>query len=362
MNAILDRCGLGSRPAERTLWVGWGDDDPTPAAEHLLDELRIAFPRFRLLFTTASADLRDRLRERHEGSLALPPPFELGPFLGLFLTRLRVAGMLCFAGEGGVGPGPRAAGERRGLPVLEVEPGTTRVADLTPALRQDPKSRVRPARPWERRALAWRTTRFDTLESLAAALGRPETILCLGNGPSSEDPQLAQVQYDSLFRVNWEWKAKALLQNADMVFTGNARSFRELPSAIFGFQSAAAELNVLRHSLPWRVFRPLRYATLEGLPTALGEDWGAKPTNGAAMVALAAALAPRRLILAGIDLYAHPEGGYPWDPERANAYHAPHDRDVELAILERAFAGFDGEIVILSDVLRSSLEQRKRQR
>ncbi len=44
MNVILDRCGLGSRPAERTPWVGWGDDDPTPAAAHLLDELRCLPP------------------------------------------------------------------------------------------------------------------------------------------------------------------------------------------------------------------------------------------------------------------------------------------------------------------------------
>ena len=38
-------------------------------------------------------------------------------------------------------------------------------------------------------------------------LGRPTTILCLGNGPSSEDPRIPP-EHDCLFRVNWVWRKR----------------------------------------------------------------------------------------------------------------------------------------------------------
>jgi len=39
--------------------------------------------------------------------------------------------------------------------------------------------------------------RFDTMDALIERLGNPNTILCLGNGPSSEDPRLNEVAYDA---------------------------------------------------------------------------------------------------------------------------------------------------------------------
>ncbi len=50
-------------------------------------------------------------------------------------------------------------------------------------------------------------------------------------------------------------------------------------------------------------------------------DWGhLRPTNGASMLAAAVALAPQRLVIAGIDLFQHPDGSYPWAGSGPNAY------------------------------------------
>src|SRR3546814_7198602 len=46
--------------------------------------------------------------------------------------------------------------------------------------------------PSLRRLLAAKIRRIDDLDSLGEALGRPRTILCLGNGPSSEDPAIGR--------------------------------------------------------------------------------------------------------------------------------------------------------------------------
>jgi len=288
----------------------------------------------------------------------------------------------------GVGRSISAAIRQHGLPAMLVEGGTMTDrsrsgGDLRPGLeklaailRNDPKEHRDDSggpiasgmrKLWRfrlgRRVLEWRTKRFDDFASLKAALGDPEAILCLGNGPSSEDPRLRHTRYDCVFRVNWEWKQRDFLTDVDMVFTGNARTIREIPTAIFGFQKVATEKDVLMHTLVPRLRSSLRYVTLERLPSFFNEeDWGAKATNGSAMLAVAVALKPQRLIIAGIDLYADPAGGYPGDPQRANAYHPAHDRRTELRILERALSEFGGEVVILSDVLRKHLDAQLRKR
>ena len=49
------------------------------------------------------------------------------------------------------------------------------------------------------------------LGTLRQRLGAPETILCLGNGPSSEDAGVADFADACLFRVNWTWRSRGLL-------------------------------------------------------------------------------------------------------------------------------------------------------
>jgi hypothetical protein len=74
------------------------------------------------------------------------------------------------------------------------------------------------------------------------------------------------------------------------------------------------------------------------------------------MIAAAAALNPARLIIAGVDLYQHPEGRYPGDLLGANAYARAHTRATDLDIIRTALAQYRGEVTILGDALRTALE------
>src|SRR5262245_13804069 len=97
-------------------------------------------------------------------------------------------------------------------------------------------------KPSGRQILGTRARRIDTLAELRAALGYPQTILCLGNGPSCEDPALAQLSYDSLFRVNRRWLARNLHCDPQMVFTGEKRTLSTIHNRpIFAFQTRLAE-------------------------------------------------------------------------------------------------------------------------
>jgi 3-deoxy-D-manno-octulosonic-acid transferase-like protein len=382
-----DRCGLGRRPAETTLWVCNDDEKHIEAASRLLNAVQVTYPRVQLLFTSTVKANRRRLAAQYPNAVVRVPPLNLPPFPSWFLTRLRVQAVLFLMSADGMGRSVKAAIRRHRVPAMVVETGRMMgrpapggdmlragLDELAVILRSDPKERRDDGggpiasgmrKLWQfrlgRRVLEWRAKRFDDFASLKAELGDPEAILCLGNGPSSEDPRLQHTQYDCVFRVNWEWKQRNFLTDVDMVFTGNARTIREVPAAIFGFQKVATEKDVLMHTLVPRFRSRLRYLTLERLPSFFNEeDWGAKATNGSAMLAVAVALKPRRIIIAGIDLYADPAGGYPGAPQRANAYHPAHDRRTELRILERALSEFDGEIVILSDVLRTYLDAQLR--
>jgi len=87
-------------------------------------------------------------------------------------------------------------------------------------------------------------------------------------------------------------------------------------------------------------------------PSLAAFAWGhLRPTNGASMLATASALNPEKLIVAGIDLFQHPEGSYPGDPATPNAYSPGHSRQTELDYIMQLFAGFRGELVIVGDIL-----------
>jgi hypothetical protein len=206
-----------------------------------------------------------------------------------------------------------------------------------------------------------RGRQLSTLEALRERLGHPETILCLGNGPSSEDRQLLDLEYDALFRVNWRWLERGILTRPDMVFVGDLRTTARLRSCVFGFRTLAWESEVLlRHLLLNGSLRRIEYFTYERFsPWLSDESWSAHPTNGAVMVATAVALQPRRLILAGIDLYLDPRGRYPGDPTPENDFPQMHSREVELEILHRVLTGYRGETWILSEPLREALAAKR---
>lgn len=206
----------------------------------------------------------------------------------------------------------------------------------------------------------WVKRRIESLEALRTRLGNPRTILCLGNGPSSEQLQLEHVEHDALFRVNWRWKRRGLLVHPDLVFVGDPRTFKELSSCIFAFEREWESFMLLRRLIHFRL-RPVDYFATEIAPSFIGQrEWHARPTNGALMIVTAAALRPERLIVAGVDLFLHPDGRYPGDFRSSNQYSQVHNRHVELEVIRRALDAYPGDVVILSNLLRESLSDLKR--
>jgi 3-Deoxy-D-manno-octulosonic-acid transferase (kdotransferase) len=216
--------------------------------------------------------------------------------------------------------------------------------------------------PRLRRALSRKVERIDDIAALRAALDRPQTILCLGNGPSSEDPAVAGVAYDRLFRVNHVWLDRGFLTAPDMVFTGSKATLATVKGAIFGLQSIKSEARLLVTRLLRPQLRRLRYATIERFDLYLSEPrWhGVRPTNGAAMLAVAVALQPPRLVIAGIDLFSHPAGTYPGDQNTPNAYSPGHEAESELALLMAALSLYQGDLVIMSPALQDRWDEFRR--
>jgi hypothetical protein len=197
---------------------------------------------------------------------------------------------------------------------------------------------------------------IESAEELSQRLRSPKIILCLGNGPSSEDPRLRQVTYDTLFRVNWIWRDRRLFVSPDVVITADP----DLPPAgrrpILGFPDKAAGLSVLaRHCLLFR--QPRRgYAFLDGFLAGLTKQALApRPSNGAVMIALAASLNPERIVIAGLDLYEHVAGRYPGDSTAIDGYSRDHDRRHDVDLIRMSLAAYEGETVIYSDGLREAL-------
>jgi hypothetical protein len=205
--------------------------------------------------------------------------------------------------------------------------------------------------------LARASRRLETIDALAARLGYPATILCLGNGPSSEQEELAGIEYDCLFRVNWRWRDRGFLIHPHLTFVGDAQTVWQVPLGIFAFRTIEWESEVLtRHLLRGRM-NPLPHFTAERDPLLAAElAWQARPSNGVLMVMTAAALQPRRLIVAGLDLYEHAAGRYPGDLWSESSYAQVHDREVELAILRRAFRRFKGDLEIVGAPLTLALQ------
>lgn len=308
---------------------------------------------------------------------ALPSP-AIVPYVDLFCVRtaelaeavaalgvpradIRVTGTL----RGDAASGTEACDDASRLTIAALEPLLATIpslpgggSDRTAPRRMDELARSLPGRLV---VATRRGRRCDGWEALAERLGRPETILCLGNGPSSEDPRLAGVAHDALFRVNWRWLERGLLTRPNMVFVGDLRTTARVRGCVFGFRTVAWESEVLlRHLLLSGSLRRLEYFTCERASPFLNDDrWPAHPTNGAVMVATAAALKPRRLVVAGIDLYLDPRGRYPGDATPDNDLPQMHSREVELEILERALADFGGEVTIMSEPLHGALAARR---
>ncbi|GAB4358131.1 MAG: hypothetical protein Kow00114_10160 [Kiloniellaceae bacterium] len=289
-----------------------------------------------------------------------------------------------FVARPAAGDALRAAGVDAGRITLLPQAGAARVdafmAVTVRLLAQDLKlirSTQRPLRrllerlglhcmgdPGLRRLLAAKARRYDSLEDLRAALGNPGSILCLGNGPSSEDPAVAQVAHDCLFRVNDLWLKRGLLTRPDMVFTGSKGTLALVKDAIFGLHTVRSEARLLVAPLLRPARWGFRYATIERFGLFISDPkWDdMRPTNGAIMLATAVALQPARLTVSGIDLFSHPAGTYPGDTRTPNAYTPGHNAESELALLLEALSRYRGELTILSPALQARWDEYRRAR
>lgn len=422
--SALQRLGYAPIPEHRSVIVAVPDIDACRDIEAVLSWLRSRHDRLFFYFIPGRPTVRDWLDRRYPGAAVLAAPLNnrLSALVFLLTSRARLV-----LGLGDLGSLPTALVKQAyalgmAIAVIDAEAPEAgvalpadkrRLAALAPlvdwwqprdeahaaGLRSlglageriaDPKSGLDPLnalmarrppnrrplqrliaagfdRPMWRRVLGLRARRIDSLDELRATLGNPHTILCLGSGPSSEDPSLAEAKFDCLFRVNHRWLDRGLLCQPDMVFTGQKRTLFTLRGPIFAFQTRRAEGQLVTH----QVFNPLcgrmRFVTLERLAILPGLDWdGIRPTNGATMLATAVALRPRRLIVAGIDLFADPAGAYPGDNQTPNAYVPVHEPGLEADFILRTLAAYDGELVILGKVLAerwkatSPTTQRKR--
>jgi len=368
------------------------------AAAPVIDRLGSETHRLAVVLTSGDADLRAWLADRFAETRIVAMPLDVPWIAELWLSRGRVRTVVALDGAFPLTRRFAAALSRRATPLAQlgamrddipVRPDLVVPAENLAGAEQIIQQLlvlVGRERPWETRTdqrlvraignllfdaverprgrgwLSGLVERLDTAESLRARLGGPRTILCVGNGPSSEDPRITSVAHDALFRVNHSWQSRSHLTDPDVVFTGERSTMRRIRRAVFGVRGVSAEKSLLaiRALKPFKgklvYFVADRFADLP----PLDRRDGMRPTNGAIMVAVAVGLAPDRLVIAGIDLFRHPDGTYPGGSEIPNAYTPAHSHDVDLAVILSALDRYDGELMILSEVLQAEWDAHRK--
>jgi hypothetical protein len=286
---------------------------------------------YRLVMAVPDADIdRVRLRFSHERVVALPAPSPLGRML--WRRRLGIALAL-----------------DAGLPEQVI----------AEAIRRLPERRV--AGQAIGNAVARlllsvsRSNHLNSIADLQSALDSPGTILCLGNGPTSEDPALDDHADGALFRVNWTWRGRGRWMRPDAVFTADPDLPPEDLRPILVFPDARTGLRILlQHLLAGRGPRSGHVFADALSPPLVDQSAAEVPTNGAVMIAIAAALAPDTLVIAGMDLYRHPAGRYPGSGAM-EGYARGHSADCDLAVIARALDAFPGRVVLRSPNLADAL-------
>lgn len=369
----LGRLGFSPQRASRSIWFHGsrpGADDAL-FRDVLRDRSDVA-----LAITAGDRRTTGELRARHPDDIVAPMPVRAG--IARFVAGLRPCALVLLPGAE---PPSRPLLDRvrtAGVPVVDLRgvrhdasvvaklrallpPPAARATDAPPTWRLPTvRDRAGQSAAWKAVAPIFMRRRIDDWDALRHRLAQPRSILCLGNGPSSEDPRLARVEHDCLFRMNWRWIERGFLARPDVVFVGTPDTLGRVPRSIFGFWSVRLEYAMLLRRLASRGPTPIDYFTVERLsPLAAESRWPARPTNGALAIVAAAALAPERIVIGGYDLFAHPAGRYPGDARTRNDYASPHRLDVELDLIALALRDFRGEVIVLSDLLRDELERRR---
>ena len=410
MRAILGRLGWVSLPQHRSVVLCVPDVDACIYASQLVDQWRQQQPRTSFFFVAGDKKSAGWLsRQCHEPRIDFP--IESAPTSLMFLLMARVRIIICLGDPFWLPPKLLDKAYGMGVPLIVArckiaksrqhtrikkshlidwwepqdqetvwqlrelgveadriaspsaleKPSTQSWAKLQelsarrPPLRRPLQRLVQQVldRPHGRKLLERRAKRVNSIEELRHALDQPQSILCLGNGPSCEDPALDGFSYNSLFRVNYRWRSRGKFTKADVVFTGQKRTLFSVRPRIFGFQTQRAEVHLVTHQIFNPLCRRMTYVTLERFGILKGEIWDRlRPTNGATMIAAAVALKPRRLIIGGIDLFEDPAGAYPGDTTTPNAYVAVHDAQAELKFVLETLDQFEGELIIVGDVLK----------
>jgi len=411
----LQRWGLPPKERNPTLWVIGSTRQAFESISSLLEEITRSYPRLRVILSADTAALRAWLTDRFPDCLVWNLP--LGNYMSSseFLRRGNVRAAVVLEEGHSVNSALIAALRRRAVTlvglcararapkleahieracevVLKIDDWAKPKAqnDLIPLARprlfneqvadrlgeilaRDLTSRREGSayiyRFWQfildnstHGALNWRLRRYHDLAELGVVLGHPETILCLGNGPSSEDKTLKGLAHDVLFRVNHRWLKRGFLTRPDVVFVGGKPSMRAVSGVIFGLKNNDAE----RRLISVRLFHPFRGATkffnVADMAPILASFHGGqlRLTNGASMLAAAVALNPKRLIVAGIDMFQHPDGSYPDSKTTPNSYSPAHNREAELEFLLALFDAYNGELIIIGDVLKEEWLRHKK--
>ncbi len=388
----LQTRALAIPPSPASVWVHGSSPKRFEEAEDVFTGLVAGEPRIRLFLTSANRNTVDFLRKRFPDEKAAPLPH--APFLGRFVGKVRPGLLLLL--DGRCGNEISHAASRLGVPVVSLDarkalygasaeraeptllsPPNPSAAELPRALRpflpEPPdqpleqawingsfRDRIGQSKLWSWAGYWWTTRRIDDWWALRKRLGHPRTILCLGNGPSSEDPRLLHVRHDCLFRVNWRWRDRGFLTEPHLVFVGDAATVHKISPPLFGLWNRSIESAALLRRLATRGPRRMSYITLERLSPLIGErKWPARPTNGALMIVTAAGLEPERLVIGGMDLFQHEAGRYPDDKQSRNDYSRCHSRDVDLELIDAALRDYGGELIILSENLRRALARRR---
>jgi hypothetical protein len=410
--AILANILCLSKSSERGLLFVADRPDGFAAAAAIVAAVNARDSRIHVLATSAVPSTLDGARRNFANVIAIPFIFGNGMLAGFNLRRLNVrAAVFMGACEKSASPSLLAALQREAIAIVSLavpgEPGPhqalARAAEIvssavpaTPAKAESggghsiaalvdtlaammardlkvlrkggPGARLAarlleaaPRSALASRVLDRRCHRLCNLTELAAHLAQPRTIMCLGNGPSSEDPVLATMPHNALFRVNHSWKSRDFLARPDVVFCGGKPTMRAISDAAFGLQTESAGVALVSNRLFSPSMRRAIYFNANDMTDRLRAfDWGhLRPTNGASMLATAVALAPERLIVAGIDLFSDPAGTYPGDTVTANAYSPGHSRDRELAFLLALLDLYRGDLVIVGPVLNEEWRRHR---
>ncbi len=405
--AILANILCLSKSRERGLLFVADRPDGFAAAAAIVASVNARDSRIHLLATSGVPSTLNSARRELASVTAIPFIFGNGMLAGFNLRRLNVrAAVFMGACEKSASPSLLAALQREAIAIVSLaepdEPGPQPVlaraaeivssvtsaassdghsiaalVDLLAAMMARDLKVLRKGGPGARlasrlleaaprsalasRILDRRCHRLRSVAELAAHLAQPRTIMCLGNGPSSEDKALASMPHDALFRVNHSWKSRGFLAVPDVVFAGGKPTMRAINDAAFGLQTESAAVALVTN----RLFGPSRRRTIYFNANDMTDrlrafEWRhLRPTNGASMLATAVALAPERLIVAGIDLFSDPAGSYPGDTVTTNAYSPGHSRDRELAFLLALLDLYRGDLAIVGPVLNEEWRRHR---